>query len=193
MDESNQLKKTVFYDHILGFIDIKFLRESYQQGQLKDADIMAKLFNLIEETTFLPQPMDTDEEDCITLFRNLHICWEEWSLLLSFLKRGNLNVYLQYPDKIYKCYDLSLKLGGIPRLEDYYHCLIESQPEKEILSDFYNPLTPEEDTYQIYNWGICSCATSEGKNITQLVGHNTYTYYHRKIKRLENIDELNNN
>ena len=190
MSESIQLKKTIFYDQISGYIDIEFLKHSYFQGQLKDAHIMAKLFNLVEETQFSPQPMDTDEEDCLTLFRSLHVCWEEWSLLLSFLKRGNLNVYLNHLDKIHKCYDLSLKLGGIPCLEDYYHHLIENHHEKELLSDFYNPLTPGEDIYQIYIWGICSGGNnSEGKNITQLVGHNDYTFYHRQLKKLENIEE----
>lgn len=182
MSESTQLRKAIFYDQILGYIDIEFLKKSYHQGYLKDAHIMAKLFNLIKETQFSPQPMDTDEEDCITLFRSLHVCWEEWSLLLSFLKRGNLKVYLEYPDKIFKCYDLSLKLGGIPNLEDYYHHLLENFPKKELLTDSYNPLNPGEDIYQIYNWGICSNGNSKEKNITQLVGHDNYTFYHRKLK-----------
>ena len=162
---------------------------SLKSARLKDAHIMAKLFNLVEETQFSDQPMDTDEDNCLTLFRSLHICWEEWSLLLSFLKRGNLNVYLQYPEKIYKCYDLSLKLGSIPCFEDYYHHLLEKVPKKEILSDSYNPLTPGEDIYQIYFWGICSSGNSEGKNITQLVGHNDYTFYYRQFKELENIED----
>ena len=102
MFESNQLKKTIFYDQILGYIDIEFLKKSYHQGYLKDAHIMARLFNLVEETQFSPQPMDADEEDCLTLFRSLHVCWEEWSLLLSFLKRGDHKVYQRYPDKILK-------------------------------------------------------------------------------------------
>ncbi len=89
-----------------------------------------------------------------------------------------------------RSYDLSLKLGGIPCFEDYYHHLIENYPEKELLSDFYNPLTPGEDIYQIYTWGICSSGNnSEGKNITQLVGHNNYTFYHRQLKELENIED----
>lgn len=178
--------KTIFYDQISGYIDIDFLRTSYHQGYLKDSHIMAKLFNLVEETQFSPQPMDTDEEDNLMLFRNLHICWEEWSLLLSFLKRGNLKVYQSYPDKIHKCYDLALKLGGIPHFEDYYHYLIDNQPEKELLNDSYNPLNPGEDTYQIYFWGICSHGDCEGKNITELVGHNNYTFYYRKLKEQEN-------
>ena len=182
MSSSNQLRKTIFYDQILGYIDIEFLKKSYHQGQLKDAHIMAKLFNLVEETQFSPQPMDTDEEDCLTLFRNLHICWEEWSLLLSFLKRGNFRAYLEYPDKIHKCYDLSLKLGGIPILEDYYHQFLEKVLEKELISNIYNPLSPEEDIHQVYTWGLCSSGNSEGKNITKLVGHNNYTFFHREIK-----------
>ena len=189
MSESNQLRKAIFYDQILGYIDIEFLKKSYHQGYLKDAHIMARLFNLVEETQFSPQPMDIDQEDCLTLFRSLHVCWEEWSLLLSFLKRGDLKVYQQYPDKILKCYDLSLKLGGIPNLEDYYHQFLEKFPEKEFLSNSYNPLNPEEDIYQIYNWGICINGNSEGKNITQLVGHNNYTFYHRKLKN--EIDSVN--
>lgn len=176
------LRKIIFYDQVNGFIDIQFLEKSYLNGHLQGAYIMAKLFNLVEEKNFLPVDMDTDEHDCLTLFRGLHICWEEWSLLISFLKRGHLEVYHQYPDKIHKCYDLALKLGGIPRLEDYYHHFIQEPPKKELLLETYNPLTPKEDIYQIYQWGVCSVANAEGKNITQLVGHNDYTYFYRQLK-----------
>ena len=182
MSGLGQPKKTVFYDQILGFLDMDFLKESYHNGQLQDAHIMAKLFNLVEEITFLPSLMDIDENNCITLFRELHICWEEWSLLLSFLKEGHLRLYQQYPDKIHKCYDLALKLGGIPKLESYYHNLMSSPAKEELILEIYNPLNPKEDTKQMYNWGVCSVVTSEGKNVTQLVNSSDYLFFHRRLK-----------
>ena len=185
--ENDNLKKIIFYDQIQGFLDINFLRQSYNNGQLQGANIMAKLFNLQEETTFLSLAMETDENECLTFFRNSHICWEEWSLLLSFLKRGDLAIYHKYPDKIIKCYDLALKLGGIPSLEDYCHSLIKDWQSKSLLLKNYNPLTPKEDINQVYIWGICSVGTAEGKNITKLVGHNDYTYYHRELKENKNF------
>ena len=166
--------KFIFIDNISIYIDLRFLKESYHSGNLKNADVFAKLFNLYEDNQDkykmdYSMKKDTDTQN-YTLFKDLDIKYNSWKLLCQYIKFGyipeiKLNINDEMNDEscckltniLNDTYDISIKLGGIPLFDNYYNYTLDNIiSKKECIEECYNPMTPEEDKLCKYNWIIGS-------------------------------------
>ena len=116
----------IFSDKKKGIIDFEFLNDSYKSGNLQGADVFAQLFKLdIDNNSFKDEPFN------MKIFIDFDIKQNQWYNLYYFLKKGKIQ-YEAFPvvaDKsIEIAIELSYRLGGIPKLDEY------SSDLKEIVS-----------------------------------------------------------
>lgn len=123
-------------------VDFDFLRESYQNGRLKGAYVLAKLLNIDDNSSF-------KREFNQNLFVNFDINMKYWNYLIIFLKTGCIPCYSDY-DINFLMEEIT-KLGGVPSLDEYY---IKYYNDKLKNRKKYNPQKPEEDDRQLYDWII---------------------------------------
>ena len=114
------------------------LQDMYDNGNLQGAEVFGILFNLKEHGFKVIDPQ-VDEENYITIFKDFNVSFSEFNNLLNFLKYGYADQEV-FPDIL----SVANKFGGIPKLNEY----ILNYEEKE----FYNPINPEQDIKQLYNW-----------------------------------------
>ena len=168
-------------DPILLPINIKELRESCKHGKLKDAIIFKYLFGF-ECGNF--KKMD---HDYVFDFRKYNITFNEWSVFIQFLKydkgiwRKNKNTLLE----------ICTKFGGIPAFDRWYQNQMNRRTKK---MDVYNPMTPKEDTKNLYIWR--GCGDTQLLTFADRIRHKEYsiagseylgsiskTYFWRKLKK----------
>jgi hypothetical protein len=135
-----------FYDNVKAYIDLNFLKESYENGLLKGSYIFARLFCIDDKT-----PFKKEENINKNLFQDFHINFLEWSYFLTFLKFGKIlknNIY-----KIEKINNLVNKFGPVPEFEKYYNNILNNKVEEDKIKNI--PIVkPEDDIDEIYNWKI---------------------------------------
>lgn len=180
------LKKILFKQEKYLYVDCDYLKDSYENGRLKDATVFARLFNLIQDELFVWQ--EKDEYD----LTHYDIYIEDWILFYSFIRTGYIpTTYDQETNlkNLNYCYDVSIKFGGIPEFEKYYNGFIyEPYPAIENSEDDnspYNPMTPNEDYKGLYIWRICASFTSinDNESVTTVISNDPITIlYCRRLK-----------
>ena len=159
MSEPN-FKSIKLYPNMNLLVDIDFIRKKYfdENGILNGAKIFAILFKLIQAENFAPS---TDSD--INL-KDFHITTGQWILLYGFIKNGFLplcNNNNEFINQLNKCYECTLKLGGIPSFDLYYLIQMNSLKEKIIEIENYNPMTPEADHLKKYKWGTYNALSNQ--------------------------------
>ena len=133
--------------------------------RLNGADIFKMLFNL-KDSSFADLPMMT-ENGYVTLLRDLNISQNDWILFENFITkdiipgynvlsiRNKTELFLECIEKINI---VCSKLGGIPYFDKYY-VEIMNNPEP-LKNETYNPLKPDEDYLDKYQWMILNSTTA---------------------------------
>lgn len=185
------IKFLKLYPNCSKIIDLNVLQESYNSGLLKDADIFALLFKIIENPNYAP----SDEED-INL-SVLHIREYQWDLLYGFIINGYLPFHVDNHrniDNLNLCYEVALKLGGIPSFDKYYKDNMDFY--KEEIEKLYNPMTPKEDIKQKYNWRTINVLDRnivylDDEDVTKTIFESspTHVLFYRKIKHTDEVPD----
>ena len=128
-------------DHL---VDTDFFKSIFKPGdRLEGARVFARLFGILDDELFQSSP------DPFKVNLALYDIYEsEWILLYGFLRNGFIPSYTE--SKINTCYEVSLKLGGIPSFDTYL----------QSITPMYNPMSPIEDTKQEYVWDIHNISSS---------------------------------
>lgn len=180
MSEPN-FKTIKLYPNIDLLIDIDLIRKKYfdENGILNGAKIFAILFKLIEAENFAPS---TDSD--INL-RDFQITTGQWILLYGFIKNGYLPHCIhhnEFINQLNKCYETTLRLGGIPSFDLFYLTQINSFKGKKI--ENYNPMTPTDDHLNKYKWSTYNAISNQTltskQSITQSITGNMI-FYSREI------------
>ncbi|MDA9216496.1 hypothetical protein N9O88_01585 [bacterium] len=167
-------------------IDIDLIKKKYfeENGILNGANIFAILFKLIEAENFAPS---TDSD--INL-RNFQITSGQWILLYGFIKNGFLPNCINNNDfinQLNRCYECTLRLGGIPAFDEYYLNQINLFKETDINLQKYNPMTPKEDNLKKYIWRTYNSIQPNNQtlfsneSITILTTNSSFIYYSREL------------
>lgn len=123
-------------------VDFDFLKESYKNGRLKGANVLAKLLNIDDNSSF-------KKEFNPNLFVDFKIKMKYWNYFIIFLRTGIMPCNCDY-DMNYLMEEIT-KIGGAPILDEYY---IKYYNNKLKNRKKYNPQKPEEDCRQLYDWVI---------------------------------------
>ena len=178
------LKKVLFKKEKYLFVDWDYLKSSYENGRLQGATVFARLFDLIQDELFIFQ--ENKNEYDLTHY-DIHI--EDWLLFHSFIRNGYIPTIYDVDDNLNNmnyCYDICIKLGGVPQFEKYYfEYFNESSEKNESGETVYNPMTPEEDVNNIYIWRPITSFTTlkTNESITVLLASEPITIlYGRRLK-----------
>lgn len=138
------------------------LDELKNNKNLEDSYVFKTLFGINENTDFGKFPMMKDENDNITLLKELDITSKQWYILMNFLRSGLTPYYLSYKNEfenkaeafynLEELSEISIKLGGINTVDKYYKEFYNIN--EDIKLKFYNPKNPEKDLLKKYNWLI---------------------------------------
>lgn len=185
-------------------IDLEFLKTC---PQLEDATIFKKLFGLVEDDEKFCYKLNYDENHNATILKDFHITMEDWNNFIFFLRQSyisdaNLNIdYLMNDtnllsrilDRLNHIMETCIKLGGIPKFEEYYKNFQQKIDHHCYLKNFveYNPANPREDKFNQYIWACyappanqylfhTTYKPTEGWSATQYM-HGRCTWY-RKLK-----------
>lgn len=170
-------------------VDFDFLRESYKNGRLKGADVLAKLLNINDNSSF-------KKEFNPKLFVNFDINMKYWNYFIIFLRTGII-----FNSNINYIMEEITKLGGVPLLDKYYIKYNKLKNCKE-----YNPQKPEEDFRQLYDWVILTTTNLKSFQVSELGkqyqactifknngGITDYIYFRKKVKKNVELVELVDN
>ena len=152
----SDLIKAKSCDSKLIIINMTELRNNH----LLDGANVFKLLFKINNSGFADLPLETDEDNNITLFRDLGIYAEEWYQFISFIKHGFPPKYIKNSKekpsnytitKIENLNETCNKFGGIPSFDHFYRNYYN-----EIGDDkkFYNPMRTNQDYLKLYNWRV---------------------------------------
>tara|TARA_Y100000389_G_scaffold204851_1_gene260171 strand:- start:184 stop:756 length:573 start_codon:yes stop_codon:yes gene_type:complete len=175
------IKVLKLYPNTSKIIDLAPLEESYKSGRLQDADIFAILFKIIENPNFKQSEEDYIDLNCFQIHEH------EWNLLFGFIKNGQLP-YKETSTELYdlnKCYNITLKLGGIPAFDKFYKSQINNY--KKSIVQYYNPMTPEKDINNEYEWQtintMARCVIYKNdESVTIPINEKSSVMYIRKLK-----------
>tara|TARA_B100000902_G_scaffold308621_1_gene297823 strand:+ start:646 stop:1476 length:831 start_codon:yes stop_codon:yes gene_type:complete len=161
-------------------VDFYLLKKMCGIGNiLEDAHIFKYLFGFETRKGFAEDKEGFD-------FYEYDIRFDQWNTLLTFLKFGECKLINGEPEQLM---EVCNKFGGIPAYDRWYQNI--AQRKKKVEDENYNPMTPKEDTKQLYEWRACPDNRMEwfGNNNKgySIAGHHklgqiTYTYYWRKLK-----------
>ena len=173
--EVNKLKTL---PNMVSALDMSELKQSCDTGRLQGANIFARLFKIVNDAQFA---RSSDPYIDLTHYEVYH---EEWLLLFGFIRNGVLPVRLDEEHKVddlNTCYNLSLKLGGIPEYEKYYaeQTRVDDTPQEPP----YNPLSPEEDHLVKYTWRVSTITMlnlNKNESATQPIDNNSCIFYIRR-------------
>lgn len=171
----------------IGFIDLDYIEKIYRNGNLEGATVFSKLFNLCNDND-MDYSMKKNNKNQYTIFKDLDISIKEWSYIMIFLKTnsiihtGNEISYIRLLESIHMAIN---KLGGFPSFDKYLTSEFSKITEIQN-KNIYNPMTPEEDYLQKYQWKVVTIGTNniELYSFTIPVPNsslNTF-YYARKSK-----------
>jgi len=187
-----KLKKILFKKDKYLYVDWDYLKDSYNLGYLKGADVFARLFDIVEDDLFASR--QKDEYDL--KFYDIYI--EDWLLFSSFVRNGYItNTYDTDKNLIdlNYCYDICIKFGGVPEFEKYYNTFFGSGSSTSEVSDnnTYNPMTPIEDTKGLYSWRVITSFTSlkTNESVTVCVSSEPVTIFYCR-KPITNVQEQEN-
>ena len=137
--------------------------------RLEGAHIFKMLLGISDNNPFDDCGIEVDENFNLTIFRELYISSQDWSLLMTFLKKGKIPYYDKYKkDGEYSTMvnnDLERlnvvcdKLGGIPSFDLFYenfHKEGEAAEKKRKGYDVDNPTEPKEDEKKLFQWAQCT-------------------------------------
>jgi hypothetical protein len=145
-------------------LNFEFLKDSYKNGRLQGANVLAKLLKIDENSPF------KEEEFNKNIFKEFGIRRHIWNYITIFLKTNIMPVSTDIA--ILDIMQVTTILGGIPSIDEYY---INYQNEKLQKRKKYNPQKPCEDHKQLFHWIICKDTdfnffqlqlTSKSKNYT---------------------------
>jgi hypothetical protein len=148
-------------DNVDHLIDPDYLKSIFENGRLEGARVFARLFHIFDDGLFEP----SSTPFIVNLFP-YDIYESEWLLLFGFLRNGFIIDHTK--EKISVCYQVTLKLGGIPSFDAY---LKPSQLH-------YNPMLPEEDIRQKYIWHIKHITSSLTSKESVTVPYKNSLLYH---------------
>tara|TARA_B100001093_G_scaffold518488_1_gene603522 strand:+ start:225 stop:809 length:585 start_codon:yes stop_codon:yes gene_type:complete len=130
------------------YVDLSLIDEKNLEG----ARVFKLLFKMTKDNPFSNIKMYTDDNNNITLFKELGIMERQWNKLFTFLKYGRIlsdpNCRGGFVIDMDSCLEISNKLGGIPEFDEYYKEIVFN---KEI-DENYNPRTTYEDVKGKYMW-----------------------------------------
>uniref|UniRef100_A0AB39JES9 Uncharacterized protein n=1 Tax=Florenciella sp. virus SA2 TaxID=3240092 RepID=A0AB39JES9_9VIRU len=184
------IKVLKLYPNTSKIIDLAPLEESYKSGTLQDGHIFAILFKITENPNF-----KQSEEDYIDL-NCFHINENQWDLLFGFINTGHLPYKNNFEETLYDlniCYEITLKLGGIPAFDNYYKSEINNY--KNNILDSCNPMTPEEDVKNKYSWRTINTMARtviyrEGESVTMPINEKSHILYVRTLKSSQSSETL---
>tara|TARA_B100000161_G_scaffold258697_1_gene223895 strand:- start:1343 stop:1978 length:636 start_codon:yes stop_codon:yes gene_type:complete len=131
-----------------------------RNNHLLDGANVFKILFKIEKSSFADLPLETDEDNNITILKDLGIYAEDWYQFISFVKHGFPPRYVknnkENPQdfiitKIENLNETCNKFGGIPSFDHFYRNYY-----KDINNDskFYNPMRAEKDYLKLYDWRV---------------------------------------
>lgn len=153
----------IFRDNSIYISNMNRFRNNHR---LIGAEIFKMLFNLKKDSSFADLPMIT-ENGYVTLLRDLNISQHDWILFENFITkeiipgynvlsiRNKTDLFLECIEKINI---VCSKLGGIPYFDKYYFEIMNN-PEP-LKNETYNPLKPDEDYLDKYQWMILNSTTA---------------------------------
>jgi hypothetical protein len=137
--------------------------------RLEGANIFKMLLGISDNNPFNDCGIEVDENCNLTILKELRISSRDWSLLITFLKKGNIPFYDKYiKDGEYStCINIDLerlnvicnKLGGVPSFDLFYenfHKQGGAAEKKRKGYDVDNPTEPKEDEKKLYQWACCT-------------------------------------
>jgi len=144
-----------FYDStrkrkIKRIIDFDFLKESYNNGLLKNANIFARFlgiynYNNNNDNNF----KETEFKNNSDKFLDLGMTFHQWDNIILFLKYGSIKD--EYLEKLMNATNI---LGGIPSFDKYYKERTQLIKKLENVLENYSPLKPEDDIKKKYQWSV---------------------------------------
>jgi len=174
--KSQIIIKARLWHGALAVIDLHKLKYN---SHLDGAEVFKMLFGISDSNPFGDYAMGMDEDDNITLLRELRISQCDWTLFNIFLDTGTVPYYEAYLiDKIYlpqlvsnltTLQEVCAKLGGIPSFDLFYENFYNAPTT--VKKDFVEPLTAEEDKDGKYQWVDCrsNCQTDVTNFLTRIM------------------------
>ena len=130
--------------------------------RLEGAEVFKMLFKISDTNPYGDYPMITNKEGYVTLFQELRISNHQWYILKTFLDQGIVPGYRRYlvdgegysyvNSSMEELNKVSIKLGGIPSVEQFYKNFYDEDEKFAEDHKPYNPLCPLEDVKQKYEW-----------------------------------------
>ena len=130
--------------------------------RLEGAEVFKMLFKISDTNPYGDYPMITNKEGYVTLFQELRISCHQWYILKTFLDQGIVPGYRRYlvdgegysyvNSGMEELNNVSVKLGGIPSVEQFYKSFYDEDERFAEINQPYNPLCPAEDVKQKYEW-----------------------------------------
>ena len=167
-------------------VNFSLLKEMCQPGGiLEDAHIFKYLFGFKVAGKFFKKKEEGFD------FYEYDIRFDQWNLLLKFLKFDECKLINGEPEQLM---EVCNKFGGIPAYDRWYQNI--NQRKKKAEDGNYNPMTPQEDTKQLFLWSACQDnrleffrSNNPGYSVAghHKLGSITYTYYWRKLKTDGNL------
>lgn len=175
-------------DSIIMFpLNIEELHNMSFNGILKDAKIFKYLFGFESAG----ENFKKIDENYVFDFSKYNITFGDWVLFIKFLKYEKVRICNK--DKLM---EICNKFGGIPAFDRWYQKEIDERKEKKVRFP-YNPMTPGEDTKQLYNWRACNdlqIFSFGNQNDDYSIGGSerindlTKTYFWKKLKTYTSFD-----
>ena len=185
------------------------LNELKSYERLKDANVFKLLFGIHEDPQFTNFPLE-QTDNSINLFKDFSITQNDWILFISFIKNGhtpsylkfkyNPNFYLEAQNEINKLNNICNIFGGILAFDEFYNNFYKELQEIKVseINDSYNPIKPEDDTKNLYNWTVidnshvynfqnfaCTHKEEDGWSASKCYTHGSIIYvYYRKLKNI---------
>lgn len=130
--------------------------------RLEGAEVFKMLFKISDTNPYGDYPMITNKEGYVTLFQELQISYHQWYILKTFLDQGIVPGYRRYlvdgegysyvNSSMEELNNVSIKLGGIPSVEQFYKNFYDEDEKFAEDHKSYNPPCPLEDVKQKYEW-----------------------------------------
>ena len=193
------ISKDVLYKDVV--IDLEELKNN---PRLEGAYIFKHLLGIKQMTRFKYETPKKNPEGKYNILRNMDITKREWNSLVHILKTGHPIKYLtsiskknDFLKELETIVETSIKLGGIPYVDNYYEKILEKALENEKKTDKKKPVFPEEDTEEKFIWAatsrfptsttlqtfLLSHLVSEGWSLSKI--EDGYHYYYKERETYE--------
>ena len=172
--------------------------------RLEGAEVFKMLFKISDTNPYGDYPMITNKFGYVTLFQELRISCNQWYILKTFLDQGIVPGYRRYlvdgegysyvNSGMEELNNVSIKLGGIPSVEQFYKNFYDEDEKFAEIHQPYNPLSPAEDVKQKYEWsGTHQCGEylrsfqvrhegMDGWSIANITEGPSRIYWYRRLR-----------